>query len=260
MFIKIIYLTEINQSVGSFTSPSHRTLPQKSMKTGLCRLCLKENELRHSHILPEFMYQNLYNTDIRRFHSFEINLDNLEDAKKRIQQKGVREYLLCQNCETLLSLYENYAAETLYGKNLKNKTYIVDAKQTPDEMYFLYDYVGFDYKAFRIFLFSILWRLIISESFKTPEYDTKIVDKLRQAILEENPLSPKEFGCLLQVVKYKKGQIAKGFILSPYVTGKNEQILNILVDGFIFSFFFETEGMPEEEYFLKENGTMTVFG
>jgi len=206
------------------------------------------------------MYQNLYNTDIRRFHSFEINLDNLEDAKKRIQQKGVREYLLCQKCETLLSKYENYAAETLYGKNLKNKTYIVDAKQTPDEKYFLYHYVGFDYQAFRIFLLSILWRLIISKSFKTPDFPIDLVEKLRQAIIEENPLSPKEFGCLLQVIKYKKGQIVKGFILSPYVTGEKNHILNIMVDGFIFSFFFESEGLPEEEFFLKEDGTMTIFG
>ena len=231
------------------------------MKTiATCRLCLKEKELRNSHILPEFMYQNLYNVDIRRFHSFEINLDNLEDAKKRIQQKGVREYLLCQECETLLSKYENYAAETIYGKNLKNQAYIIEAKQTPDENYFTYDYAGFDYQMFRIFLLSILWRLIISESFKTPAIDEGKIEKLRDAILNENPLKPNEFGCLLQVVKYKKGQLAKGFILSPYVTGTKDQILNILVDGFIFSFYLENDDSIEESFFLKEDGKMVVFG
>jgi len=225
-----------------------------------CKLCLKENQLRNSHVLPEFMYQNLYNVDIRRFHSFEINLDNLEDAKKRIQQKGVREYLLCQQCETLLSRYENYAAETLYGKNLKNQTYLVEAQQTPDEKYFVYNYAGFDYQKFKIFLFSILWRLIISESFKTPKVDDEIVETLRGAILSENPLSPNDFGCLLQVVKYKKGQLAKGFILSPYMTGSKDEILNIFVDGFIYSFYLQKDNTKEESFFLQENGRMKIFG
>lgn len=230
------------------------------MKAENCKLCFKEKELRNSHILPEFMYQNLYNVDIRRFHSFEVNLDNLEDAKKRIQQKGVREFLLCHCCETLLSKYENYAAETLYSKNLKNQAYIVDAKQTPDENYFVYNYAGFNYQLFRVFILSILWRLITSESFKTPEIDPAKVEKMREAILQENPLEPNEFGCIVQVIKYKKGQLAKGFILAPYLTGNDNQILNILVDGFIFSFYLENENKQDEEFFLKKDGTMMIFG
>jgi len=227
---------------------------------GKCRLCLEDRELRNSHILPEFMYQNLYNVDIRRFHSFEINLDNLKEAKKRIQQKGVREYLLCQKCETLLSKYENYAAETLYGKNLRNQTYIVEAQQTPDEKYFVYNYAGFDYKVFKIFLFSILWRLIISESFKTPKISDNIVETLRVSILSENPLSPSDLGCLIQVIKYKKGQLAKGFILSPYTTGSKNEILNIFVDGFIYSFYLEKDNPKEESFFLQEDGKIKIFG
>jgi len=61
-------------------------------------------------------------------------------------------------------------------------------------------------------------------------------------------------------VKYKKGQLAKGFILSPSVTGAKDQILNILVDGFIFSFYLENDDSIEESFFLKEDGTMVVFG
>jgi hypothetical protein len=230
------------------------------MKKGICKLCLSDSELRHSHILPEFMYQNLYNVDIRRFHSFEINLDNLEDAKKRIQQKGVREYLLCQNCETLLSKYEQYAAETLYGKNLKNQAYLVDAQQTPDENFFLYNYAGFNYQLFRIFLLSILWRIIISESFKTPEIAEEKIEALRVAIINENPLNPSDYGCLLQVIKYAKGQLAKGFILSPYTTGQKDEIINILIDGFIFSFYMENQSVKEESFFLQTDGTMKIFG
>jgi len=86
--------------------------------TGICKLCLHEKELRHSHILPEFMYQNLYDQAPKRFYTLTVNLDKAEESKKKIEQKGIREYLLCGDCEVQLSKFENYAAETIYAKNL----------------------------------------------------------------------------------------------------------------------------------------------
>lgn len=232
------------------------------MKTETCKLCLKEKVLRNSHILPEFMYQNLYNSDIRRFYSFAVNLEVKEKSKSRIEQKGIREYLLCQSCETQLSRYENYASETIYGKNLNNKTYIVKASETIDLKYFAYDYAGFEFTKFRLFLLSILWRLIISKTFKTPKIDGEIIEKLRLAIHQENPLEYDEFGCLLQVIKYKKGQLAKGFILEPFLTSSDEtDILNILIDGFMYSFYLNKIQIEKERnFFLKEDGTMTILG
>ena len=87
---------------------------------GNCKLCGLERELKHSHILPEFMYQNLYDSSPKRFYKLQVDLDNSVNSKIKIEQKGVREYLLCGNCEVRLSKYENYAAETIYAKNLKN--------------------------------------------------------------------------------------------------------------------------------------------
>lgn len=231
------------------------------MSTSICKLCLQEKVLRNSHILPEFMYQYIYDTDIKRFLSLQINITKLEDAKRRIEQKGIREYLLCQNCETLLSTYENYAAETIYGKNQKNQAYIVSFKETPDQKYFTYDYVGFDYKRFKIFLLSILWRLVISKSFNTPEINHEIQESLRVAILNENPLEYDDFGCLIQVIKYKKDQLARGYILSPFMSGKNDEIFNILIDGFMYSFYLANNDTQKgKSYFLKKDGTMIIIG
>ena len=232
------------------------------MKIEICKLCLKEKVLRNSHILPEFMYQNLYNSDIRRFYSFSVDLDVKENSKSRIEQKGIREFLLCQSCETQLSRYELYACETIYGKNLKNKTYIVKVSQTDDLKYFTYEYAGFDYVTFRLFLLSILWRLIISTTFKTPKIDTDTIERLRLAIYEENPLDYDDFGCLLQVIKYKKGQLAKGFILEPFLTSSDDtDILNILIDGFMYSFHLNKIQIEKEKvFFLKKDGTMTILG
>jgi hypothetical protein len=91
--------------------------------------------------------------------------------------------------------------------------------------------------------------------------DTK--EKLRTAILSENPLDYDDLGCLLQIIKYKKSIIAEGFILDPFLT-KNEQsdILNILVDGFMYSFYLNSKEIPQsiKDNFLKLDGTMNIIG
>ncbi len=229
----------------------------------ICKLCLQEKELRHSHILPEFMYQNLYDPNPKRFYTLRVNLDNEKDSSTKINQKGIREYLFCADCEVLLSRYENYAAETIYGKNKRNKAYIVKASETPDQQYFLYEYAGFSYKEFKIFLLSILYRIIISSSFYSPTVSDDTKEKLRIAILSENPLDYDDLGCLLQIIKYKKSKIAEGFILDPFLT-KNEQsdILNILVDGFMYSFYLNSKAIPQsiKDNFLKLDGTMNIIG
>jgi uncharacterized protein YlaI len=230
---------------------------------GICKLCELEKELRHSHILPEFMYQNLYDTSPKRFYTLNVDLDNSDNSKKRIEQKGIREYLLCGDCEVQLSKYENYAAETIYGKNLKNTAYIKKQSETDDQQFFTYEYAGFSYFNFKNFLLSLLWRIIISDSFETPEIDGKIIERLRVAVHNEEPLDFDDFGCLLQIIKYKKEQIAGAFILNPFVTKDgNSIVLNILIDGFMYSFYLNSKEILAEkkECFLKQDGTMTIIG
>jgi len=230
---------------------------------GTCKLCCKEKDLRHSHILPEFMYQNLYDTSPKRFYTLNVDLDNSANSKRKIEQKGIREYLLCGDCEVQLSKYENYAAETIYAKNLGNKATIKKANETPDQQYFTYEYEGFSYSDFKLFLLSLLWRVIVSKSFNTPEVDEKIVEELRLAVHNQNPLDFDDFGCLLQVIKYKKEQIAGGFILDPFLTkNENSPILNILIDGFMYSFYLNSKQLPSDkkDFFLKKDGTMVILG
>jgi hypothetical protein len=51
--------------------------------TDTCNLCKKESKLKNSHILPEFMYQNLYDTKPKRFYSLKIDLENSEKYRKK---------------------------------------------------------------------------------------------------------------------------------------------------------------------------------
>ncbi|TCD17459.1 hypothetical protein EZ456_22855 [Pedobacter psychrodurus] len=231
--------------------------------TGTCKLCLNESELKQSHIIPEFMYQNVYDENPKRFYSLNVVLDNDGQSSSKILQKGVRERLLCEECEGKFSKYEDYAAETIYAKRNRNKAYIAKSSVSADGIYFLYEYEGFSYKEFKIFLMSLLWRVIISESYHTPEIDAKFVEQLRTALHNENPLDYDDFGCLVQVLKDRTGQIVGKLILQPYMTGGvNSDVLNILIDGFVYSFYLQSKMIPESQKtpFLKQDGKMEIIG
>jgi hypothetical protein len=227
---------------------------------GQCKLCLKPNqELRKSHIIPEFMYQKLYDDNPKRYYTLKIGDNN----SKRIEQKGIRENLLCNSCEGLLSEYENYASETIYAKNRKNEAVLKKANQNVTQTFFLYEFENFDYAKFKLFEMSLLWRLLISSKYETKKIDTH-EEKLRQAILSKKPLKFFQYGCMLQTILYKKEQIAGGFILNPFFTKSNDvDFMHILIDGFMYTFSItDKQTLPNEitENYLQENGNMNIIG
>jgi hypothetical protein len=89
------------------------------------------------------------------------------------------------------------------------------------------------------------------------------LEELRKAILFENPLNYDDFACLFQFIKYDKEKLVKGIILDPYLTGNdNNRIINILIDGFMLSFYLDSRSLSfEEKYpFIKEDGSMVIIG
>lgn len=60
-----------------------------------CKLCGREAELRRSHIFPEFLYLALYDEKHRA-----VSVSPVPGEEDRLVQKGLRESLLCQACET----------------------------------------------------------------------------------------------------------------------------------------------------------------
>jgi len=109
-----------------------------------CALCQLNKPLRRSHIAPEFMYKPMYDSN-HRFRAFSREVSETP----QIHQKGLREELLCDDCEQLLANnYENYAAASFYRP-------AVEAMKQPPPGFTL---PGFDYHRFKLFLLSLLWR------------------------------------------------------------------------------------------------------
>jgi hypothetical protein len=66
----------------------------------ICQLCLKDLELRNSHIIPEFLHKKLYNN---KGHLAAINGQGNKGYKPL--QQGLREYLFCECCEQHFNEY-----------------------------------------------------------------------------------------------------------------------------------------------------------
>lgn len=112
-----------------------------------CALCLEESDLRQSHIIPEFMYKSLYD-EINRFHVLSV----IPEKSNWKEQKGLRERLLCGKCEQKLSVWERYASLVLKG----------GIPLTHRREGSIIHLSGVDYKQFKLFQLSILWRASVS--------------------------------------------------------------------------------------------------
>jgi hypothetical protein len=69
-----------------------------------CALCRHDREIRRSHIIPEFLYEAMYD-EKHRFHVLSV----IEDQKDWMEQKGLREPLLCEERHGQITETREYA-------------------------------------------------------------------------------------------------------------------------------------------------------
>src|ERR1700722_9313027 len=86
----------------------------------ICKLCLQNKKLlKKSHIIPDFMYKELYDKHHRIYSFNPMEMVN-NTGKIKLHQSGVYEgNILCENCDNvIISQYENYGRYVLKGGNM----------------------------------------------------------------------------------------------------------------------------------------------
>ncbi len=197
----------------------------------ICRLCLKSAELRKSHVLPEFLYQPLYDQK-HRFTS--ITLDGSEFPRTRLEQKGYREKLLCQACETQISKYEDYAARNYFSEPTRVCLTLPELRGRS----YGFQYSNLNYDQLKLFQLSILWRVSIasipafSHISLGAAHDERIRDFLARGIAPD----PNAYPCFIT----EDQNIPRGSLWgSPLTHGIEEdgaQIVTIFVDNQFWQF------------------------
>ena len=112
-----------------------------------CKLCQQEKKLLNSHVIPEFFYRYTYSG------THKVSVVSTGKISKEFLnlQKGLREKLLCQDCEQLFSPWEKYVCETLFMTPQKGKSndHLIKIERL-------------DYAKFKLFGFSLMWRASVS--------------------------------------------------------------------------------------------------
>jgi hypothetical protein len=212
-----------------------------------CRLCHSEGEeLRFSHILPEFLYKPLRD-EKHRYIAFMHKQET--GAKRVLLQKGIREYLLCGDCEQVLAKYERYAANVL--RKLPDT-----ARQLPGVV----PVKGVDYTKFKIFQLSLLWRAGVSRQASFQEVNLGPHEEvLRSMILKGDPGKPIEYGCVLMRTEDPKA--FSHIIRTPrHLRFSEHHAYGLLLFGMIWIFIVSSHSdqIYEKNSFLTEAGVLPI--
>jgi len=212
-----------------------------------CHLCQQDRELCNSHIIPEFIYSPMYDEK----HKFLV-ISGDRDKPIQHKQKGIREPLLCQPCETILSRHENYVSRILYRET--------DPLTTEGNRYRL---SGLRYDHVRLCYLGILWKMSIS---KLPMFREVSLgpheEKLRQMVLHDEPGRADQYG-FIGVVPFIDGKVFPNFILQPdCIKHQGRHIYRAVIGGLLFMFLVSSHPIDPEiqRAFAHPDGTWVLIG
>lgn len=113
-----------------------------------CRLCHKEANLRKSHIVPEFLYEDLYNEKGQM-----VGVNGIGSKGRRLIQCGIYEPLLCEVCEQYIN---EHFEKPFRAQWFESSPLPVTWK--PEDVH----WGQFDYASFKLFHLSVMFRASVS--------------------------------------------------------------------------------------------------
>lgn len=215
----------------------------------ICKLCLEKKEIiKKSHIIPEFLYQGLFDAKHKMFYFKPFKVGTGEDFVKRPSTGEYEGGILCHDCEhRVLGQYESYARNIFYSTQLKAHERLHIEKKRTDEEIFIIQVHNIDYRKFKIFLLSILWRASISSrpffnSVKLGRHE----EVIRKMIYEGNAGAFSDFPIFIATYLHNK-TVSSDLISQP----RRIEIMNsntsyvFLISGFFYTFYVaEKENIP----------------
>lgn len=221
-----------------------------------CKLCLKDKELiKKSHIIPEFMYQGLFDEKHKVIVFNPLELARGEGYYKKPSSGEYEGGLLCADCDNkLLGAYEDYASKAIYGgllpafecpifKNYKNQDGLEFASGS-----------NISYKKIKIFLLSILWRASISSRPLFSEIALEEHEEIiRKMILNGNPGAVDDYPIFFATfVRDKNGP--KNLIAQPQKrdTKSGHTSFIFIIGGMIYFFYINSKEYKIPNMILTE--------
>jgi hypothetical protein len=214
---------------------------------GKCRLCLKDSVLNNSHIIPEYFYKPMYDTK----HRF-LKVSPEPNKKNKFVQKGLREYLLCNDCEQHINEFEKYANSVMFYEPPKNI----------NQNHRIAFIEGIDYKLMKLFQLSIIWRASVSslQTFSEVKLGPH-QERLRKMVLDSKPGKYTDYGCLQTAIFIERNKLASDLLMPvDLVKINNFKTYRFIFGGMMWLYFVSNhnEKFKYKNMFLQENGTLTL--
>jgi hypothetical protein len=213
-----------------------------------CRLCLQDEDLHDSHIIPEFLFRPGYDEK----HRMEV----LDQSRLRpgLIQKGLRQRLLCTVCENLLAnRYEEYFSSLWYLHGA-----LPEVAGGP-----YWNLLKLDYSRFKLFHLSILWRASISTLPAFSEVSLgPSEERLRVMLLDQQAGTIDDFQIFGVLLLFPgSSQVCDGLISSPTLQVRDEHRLYMFTFGGCVWHYYESLGEPNPlfaQIALSPAGTITL--
>ena len=227
--------------------------------------------LRSSHIIPDFLLSEVEEgipkgkSRQEQPHIRLVNFKTLEDIycfqKETVYNKeGLKEFLLCSDCEQRLALGENYTRRVLYGKKKKKE----HTRATKSKIWYKnsggrifqegLEIRWVEFKHFKQFQVGLIWKMCVATGnfFKEATASEEIVENMRNS-LNSGSFDEKLVPCVMERLHDPTGASLE-IIGQPK---RNEKIIHVMMGGYIWLYFIDGI-VPSGEITLQKNGKLLI--
>jgi hypothetical protein len=234
----------------------------KQSTNNVCHLCKREeNLLGKSHVIPDFFYRNLNLYDEKhnlvRF-SF---LDLIEESTKiKTFSSGIYEkHILCKDCDEIrIGQLETYASKVLFHGSKLNNPIRKNFRQPNGVEFSKIENV--DYKKYKLFLLSILWRAAISSNpfFSNVSLSDELIEDIRLMIYNQDPGKFNDYP-VITLSFLDDPEISREIIAQPIKSiNANDNKITFIIGGLVLIFYL-VRGCSQfaiKKLAIKENNSM----
>lgn len=167
-----------------------------------CKFCGNDKPLIKAHIIPAGFYRRL-----RQGQEALDVITNKADEYRKKSWVGVYDQIVCKECESTWSGWDNYAQRLLADELVGAQARYRDGKKIA------YVVRDFDYKKLKLFFISMIWRASVSsQDFFSKVSLGEFEDIAKQHIANSDPGDSQNFGTVLAKLDHP---LAKS-ILDPH--------------------------------------------
>ena len=216
-----------------------------------CALCKSTSALRDSHVLPEFLYRELYDNK----HRFS-GITGVGTKGRSLLQKGLRERLLCDDCEQFF----NDSFEKPFLANWIDSCPLPEVWKNEDSSID----VCVDYTNLKLFHISVIFRMSVSTIPSYNEVDLgPYTDVFRDMLLKRDPGLESDFPIFgFAVFDSRTKNIRRDFVSRPRCYRLHKIRIIEIVYGGMWWHLCITKGKNRhfEDYPLQHDGNFHIEG